>query len=62
MSGAPTLRAWELGDWSVLTDSNELVHRTGRRVRLEARAMRVLDLLHANAGEVVTTEEILHRV
>jgi len=54
--------AWLLGDWSVQPSANELIHRSGRRVRIEARAMAVLELLHQNAGQVVTTDEMLARV
>lgn len=55
-------QAWMLGEWTVDPHANELVHRSGSRVRLEVRAMRVLELLHAHAGTVVTTEEILSEV
>lgn len=55
-------QAWALGEWTVDPHANELVHRSGNRVRLEARAMRVLELLHAHTGTVVTTEEILSEV
>lgn len=53
---------WAFGAWTVDPHANELVHGSGRRVRLEARAMRVLELLHAHAGMVVTTEEILAEI
>jgi DNA-binding winged helix-turn-helix (wHTH) protein len=51
-----------LGEWTLHPASNELVHRSGRHVRVEDRAMRLLVLLHANAGQVVTSEEILDRI
>jgi len=53
---------WELAGWSVHPASNELVHQSGRRARLEARAMSVLQVLRENAGEVVTSETLLDRV
>lgn len=53
---------WTLGEWTVDPHANELVPQSGSRVRLEARAMRVLELLHTHAGTVVTTEEILSEI
>jgi DNA-binding winged helix-turn-helix (wHTH) protein/tetratricopeptide (TPR) repeat protein len=54
--------SWQLGAWRVHADSNELVDAAGRRVRIEDRAMRLLELLHAHAGRIVSTEVILDRI
>ncbi|HEU4531059.1 MAG TPA: winged helix-turn-helix domain-containing protein [Steroidobacteraceae bacterium] len=54
--------SWALGDWTVHPGSHEIVHASGTRVRLEARAMQVLQYLHDSAGEVVSTEQMLARV
>jgi DNA-binding winged helix-turn-helix (wHTH) protein/Tfp pilus assembly protein PilF len=54
--------SWQLGAWRVYPESNELADEGGRRVRIEDRAMRVLELLHANAGRVVSTHSILDRI
>jgi len=54
--------AWQLGAWRFHPESNELADEKGRRVRIEDRAMRLLELLHANAGRVVSTELILDRI
>lgn len=53
---------WPLGGWRVYPESNELEDENGRRVRIEDRAMRLLELLHANAGRVVSTDLILDRI
>ncbi len=49
-------------DWTVHPGSHEIVPASGARVRLEARAMHVLQLLYERAGDVVTTEQMLARV
>lgn len=51
-----------LGDWMADPAANELHHRSGRRVHCEARAMKVLELLHERSAAVVSTDEILERV
>lgn len=51
-----------IGEWTVDAPANELRHDSGRKVRVEARAMKVLELLHQRSGEVVSAEEILDRV
>jgi len=56
------LGEWHLGEWRVLAASHELIDVEGRRVRLEARAMHLLAVLHEKAGQVVTTEDLLDRV
>lgn len=52
----------DLGDWTADPAANELRHRSGRRVRCEARTMKVLELLHARRGTVVPTGDILDGV
>jgi DNA-binding winged helix-turn-helix (wHTH) protein/Tfp pilus assembly protein PilF len=54
--------SFRIGEWTADARANELQHDSGRRVRIEARAMKVLELLHSRAGQVVTTEEILDQV
>jgi DNA-binding winged helix-turn-helix (wHTH) protein len=62
-SSGEALRAFELRSFTVRPSSHEVMHRpSGRVVRLEPRAMQVLVLLHASAGEVVTTDDLLNRV
>lgn len=61
-SSGEALRAFELGSFTVRPSSHELVDGSGAVVRLEPRAMQVLVLLHASAGEVVTSEQLLERV
>jgi len=53
---------WHLGGWTVDPDALELIDDTGKHVRLEARTMRMLQLLHERGGEVVTTEEMLEQI
>jgi DNA-binding winged helix-turn-helix (wHTH) protein/tetratricopeptide (TPR) repeat protein len=55
-------RSWQLGGWRVYPESNELADASGRRIRIEDRAMRLLELLHAHAGRVVSTDAILDRI
>ena len=61
MSRDPTSRS-TLGEWTIIPEANELRHSSGRRERLEARAMDVLVLLHRRVGSVITVDEILDAV
>lgn len=50
-----------VGDWTVLPELNSL-ERNGRTVHLEPKVMQVLLTLGEHPGEVVSKEQILHRV
>jgi transcriptional activator of cad operon len=54
--------AMRIGEWTIDAGALEMVDDAGKRIRLEARAMRVLQILHARAGSVVTSEELLNEV
>jgi DNA-binding winged helix-turn-helix (wHTH) protein/tetratricopeptide (TPR) repeat protein len=54
--------SWRLGTWRVYPESNEIADASGSRIRIEDRAMRLLELLRAHAGRVVGTDVILDRI
>ena len=54
-------RAFQIGGWRVNPTTGE-ISRNGETVRLEARAMLLLECLAERAGEVVSIEELLDRV
>jgi DNA-binding winged helix-turn-helix (wHTH) protein len=54
-------RRFKVGQWMVAPDLNSL-ERDGRTVRLEPKVMQVLVTLAECPGEVVTKEQLIHRV
>jgi TolB-like protein/DNA-binding winged helix-turn-helix (wHTH) protein/Tfp pilus assembly protein PilF len=54
-------RHFKVGQWTVAPDLNSL-ERDGRTLRLEPKVMQVLLTLAEQPGEVVTKEELIHRV
>lgn len=52
---------FQVGDWTAIRSTNELVKGT-TRVRLEGRAMEVLQLLHESGGEVVSKNDLIDAV
>ena len=58
---SPPKSAFQVGDWRVNPATGE-ISRDGTTVRLEARAMLLLEYLAEHAGEVVSIDELLDRV
>jgi len=54
-------RRFRVGEWTVLPELNSL-ERNGRSVHLEPKVMQVLVALAEHPGDVVSKEQILHRV
>jgi DNA-binding winged helix-turn-helix (wHTH) protein/CheY-like chemotaxis protein len=61
----PLPNVFRLGDWRVVRDQNRLERREGEAAqveRIEPKAMDVLCMLAANAGQTVTREALLEEV
>ncbi len=52
---------FQLGKWTVDESTNELV-REGKRLRLEARAMKVLVYLYRHQGQVVSKDDLVESI
>jgi DNA-binding winged helix-turn-helix (wHTH) protein len=52
---------WQIGEWTACSDS-DTVRREGTQHKIERRAMEALELLAANAGNVVKKEELIETV
>lgn len=51
----------KIGDWTLKSDSNELI-QGDKTIKLEAQCSMVLEYLAQNAGEVVTNDSLLDKV
>lgn len=52
---------FSIGDWTAIASTNELV-KQGKSIKLEARAMDVLQLLHRHRGQVVSKDLLISSV
>src|SRR5215470_1609989 len=59
--GKPLAGTFTVGEWTVLPGLNSL-ERNGRMVRLEPKVMQVLMVLCEHCGQVVSKEQVFHRV